>query len=112
CPVGVDMAAYKTEFLAQRYRRRVRPVAHYSMGALPRWLHLVGRLPARVVDALNAAARGPLGAVAKRLGGIAPERAIPPIARRPFTRARRPRAVGAGAAEDRRPRLLLWPDTF
>jgi Fe-S oxidoreductase len=116
------------------------------MGALPRWLHLVGRLPARVVDALNAAARGPLGAVAKRLGGIAPERAIPPIARRPFTRARRPRAVGAGAAgdcskvalhqtdwsratllqsrrparrraqpvaaEDRRPRILLWPDTF
>ena len=86
CPVGVDMAAYKTEFLAQRYRGRLRPAAHYSMGALPRWLHLVGRLPARVVDALNAAARGPLGAVAKRLGGIAPERAIPPIARRPFTR--------------------------
>ena len=111
CPVGVDMATYKTEFLAQRYRGRVRPVAHYSMGALPRWLHLVGRLPARVVDALNAAARGPLGAVAKRLGGIAPERAIPPIARRPFTwSARRPaRAVAAG---DRRPRLLLWPDTF
>lgn len=86
CPVGVDMAAYKTEFLAQRYRRRVRPSSHYSMGALPRWLRLVGRLPAQVVDALNAAARGPLAAVAKWLAGIAPERAIPPIARRPFTR--------------------------
>ena len=85
CPVGVDMATYKTEFLAQRYRGRRRPAAHYSMGALPRWLHLVGKLPARVVDALNAAARGPLGAVAKRVGGIAPERAIPPIARRRFT---------------------------
>ncbi|MGH3568013.1 MAG: FAD-binding and (Fe-S)-binding domain-containing protein [Pseudonocardia sp.] len=87
CPVGVDMAAYKTEFLAQRYRRRVRPASHYVMGALPRWLRLVGRLPARVVDALNAAARGPLAAVAKRLGGLAPERPVPPIARRPFTRA-------------------------
>ena len=93
CPVGVDMAAYKTEFLAQRYRGRLRPAAHYSMGALPRWLHVVGRLPARVVDALNAAARGPLGAVAKRLGGIAPERAIPPIARRPFTRGGAPPCV-------------------
>ena len=126
CPVGVDMAAYKTEFLAQRYRRRVRPVAHYSMGALPRWLHGVGRLPARVVDVLNAAARGPLGAVAKRLGGITPERAIPPIARRPFTRApssprRGVRAKVASARSDRakatfarsgRPRLLLWPDSF
>ncbi|MGZ8750166.1 MAG: FAD-binding and (Fe-S)-binding domain-containing protein, partial [Pseudonocardia sp.] len=101
CPVGVDMAAYKTEFLAQRYRGRVRPVAHYSMGALPRWLHLVGRLPARVVGALNAAARGPLGAVAKRLGGIAPERAIPPIARRPFTRRR----TRPAPAPDARPRL-------
>jgi FAD/FMN-containing dehydrogenase/Fe-S oxidoreductase len=136
CPVGVDMAAYKTEFLAQRYRRRVRPAAHYAMGALPRWLHLVGRLPARLVDALNAAARGPLGAVAKRLGGIAPERPIPPIARRPFTRAARPQVGGdlrrkatflqprrlkvaflqhrahAPTAPDGQPRLLLWPDTF
>jgi Fe-S oxidoreductase len=142
CPVGVDMAAYKTEFLAQRYRRRVRPAAHYAMGALPRWLHGVGRLPAFLVDALNAAALGPLGAVAKRLGGIAPERAIPPIARRPFTRAA-PHAVSAGDCskvalhqtdwsratllQSRRrprrrahppapapdvPRLLLWPDTF
>jgi len=139
CPVGVDMAAYKTEFLAQRYRGRLRPSAHYSMGALPRWLHLVGRLPARLVDVLNAAARGPLGAVAKRLGGIAPERAIPPVARRPFTRGARPaRAQPArdrrrkatfmqshrvkvaflqvpahpDTAPDGRPRLLLWPDTF
>jgi FAD/FMN-containing dehydrogenase/Fe-S oxidoreductase len=143
CPVGVDMAAYKTEFLAQRYRRRPRPAAHYSMGALPRWLRLVGLLPARLVDLVNAAARArPLAAVAKRLGGIAPERAIPPIARRRFTRSRPP--AGPGAAErtpvagpgSRRkatflqprrstvaflqpgtsgsgaPRLLLWPDTF
>ena len=32
CPVGVDMAAYKTEFLAQRYRGRLRPASHYAMG--------------------------------------------------------------------------------
>jgi FAD/FMN-containing dehydrogenase/Fe-S oxidoreductase len=89
CPVGVDMSAYKTEFLAQRYRGRLRPASHYSMGALPRWLHLVGRLPAPLVAALNAAARGPLGAVAKRLGGITPERSIPPLAVRRFTRTAR-----------------------
>lgn len=88
CPVGVDMASYKTEFLAQRYRGRRRPASHYSMGALPRWMHIVGRLPARLVDTLNTAARGPLAAVAKRVGGIDPARAIPPIARTPFTRRR------------------------
>ena len=106
CPVGVDMAAYKTEFLAQRYAGKLRPATHYSMGALPRWMRLVGRLPARAVDALNAAARGPLGALAKKLGGITPERPIPTIARRPFTSVRRTARRGP------RGRLLLWPDTF
>ena len=81
CPVGVDMAAYKTEYLARRYRWRLRPASHYSMGALPLWLWLVGKLPPRAVDVLNAAGRGPLGRVAKRLGGVAPERAIPALAR-------------------------------
>nr|WP_308282547.1 FAD-binding and (Fe-S)-binding domain-containing protein [Pseudonocardia nigra] len=118
CPVGVDMAAYKTEFLAQRYKRRLRPAAHYSMGALPRWLRLARRLPARAVDALNAAARGPLGALAKRVGGIARERAIPPLARRPFTAARcskatftQPDGMKVALLQSRR-RVLLWPDTF
>ncbi len=89
CPVGVDMASYKTEFLAQRYKGRLRPASHYSMGALPRWMGLVGRLPARAVDAVNALARGPLGALAKRAGGITHERAIPAIARRTFTATNR-----------------------
>ncbi|GAA1190392.1 FAD-binding and (Fe-S)-binding domain-containing protein [Pseudonocardia alaniniphila] len=111
CPVGVDMAAYKTEFLAQRYRRKLRPASHYSMGALPRWLLLVGWLPARMVDGLNAAGRGRLGALAKRVGGIDPQRAIPPIARRRYTGGRRSRRH-AGAANASRGRLLLWPDTF
>ena len=102
------MAAYKTEFLAQRYRRRPRPASHYSMGALPRWLRLVGRLPAGAVDGLNGLAKvAPLAALAKKVGGIAPEREIPEIARTPFARSRTavPRAAPRG-------RVLLWPDTF
>lgn len=35
CPTGVGMATYKAEFLAQHYRGRVRPVAHYSLGWMP-----------------------------------------------------------------------------
>ena len=37
CPAGVDMATYKAEVLYQRYRRRLRPAAHYALGWLPRW---------------------------------------------------------------------------
>lgn len=35
CPVGVDMATYKAEFLHHHYRGRLRPAAHYAMGRLP-----------------------------------------------------------------------------
>jgi FAD/FMN-containing dehydrogenase/Fe-S oxidoreductase len=115
CPVGVDMAAYKTEFLAQRYHRKLRPASHYSMGALPRWMRLVGMLPAGVVDGINALARVPwLAGIAKRAGGIAPERDIPEIARETFTtRARADSIIERGpVAPAPRGRILLWPDTF
>ncbi|MDQ4118818.1 MAG: FAD-binding oxidoreductase [Actinomycetota bacterium] len=120
CPVGVDMAAYKTEFLAQRYKGRLRPVTHYSMGALPLWLHLVGGLPAGVVARLNGLARRPrIAALVKKLGGIAPERDIPPIAHETFTATAAARGAAAGArvpdlgiAQGSRGRVLLWTDTF
>ena len=35
CPVNVDMATYKAEFLAHHYAGRLRPPSHYSMGWLP-----------------------------------------------------------------------------
>ena len=114
CPVGVDMAAYKTEFLANRYKHRIRPASHYSMGALPRWMRLVGTLPAGAITGINALARvRPLAAVAKWLGGIAPERAIPEIARETYTTTARTRALaGRPRPSGARGRVLLWPDTF
>ncbi|GAA3869255.1 FAD-binding and (Fe-S)-binding domain-containing protein [Streptomyces sedi] len=105
CPVGVDMATYKAEFLNHHYAGRPRPAAHYAMGRLPTWLRLTAAL--RLAGPANVAGRiGPLAAVAKRLGGIAPERAIPPLAREPFTRwwARQGRAPGGD--------VVLFPDSF
>ncbi|MFJ8918120.1 FAD-binding and (Fe-S)-binding domain-containing protein [Streptomyces sp. NPDC102415] len=104
CPVGVDMATYKAEFLHHHYKGRLRPAAHYAMGGLPRWL----RLAAPFAGLLNALARvRPLAALAKRLGGIDPRRTLPVLARRTFRSwARTRRATGAG------PDVVLWPDTF
>ncbi|WP_130800115.1 FAD-binding and (Fe-S)-binding domain-containing protein, partial [Streptomyces otsuchiensis] len=79
CPVNVDMATYKAEFLHHHYQGRLRPAAHYAMGRLPGWLRLTAALRmARPANALASLA--PLAAVAKRLGGLTPERPIPPIA--------------------------------
>src|SRR5208283_1471339 len=117
CPVGVDMAAYKAEFLAQRYAGRRRPATHYSLGWLPQWLRLVSRT--RSAALLNRAAKVPvLTTLAKRLGGLAPERDIPVLAGESFQAwfARRgPRAAPAASSAssassaEAGPRVLLWP---
>ncbi|MFF8727998.1 FAD-binding and (Fe-S)-binding domain-containing protein [Streptomyces sp. NPDC015171] len=84
CPVGVDMATYKAEFLHHHYAGRRRPAAHHSMGRLPEWLRWAART--RTAPLLNAlAAVGPLARAGKRLGGIAPEREIPRLATETFT---------------------------
>ncbi|MFZ4132592.1 FAD-binding and (Fe-S)-binding domain-containing protein [Streptomyces cellulosae] len=107
CPVGVDMATYKAEFLHHHYEGRRRPAAHYAMGWLPVWLSWAARTrTAGVVNAL--ASVGPLARPAKRMGGIAGEREIPRLATEPFTRWWRRRRPGAGGG----PPVVLWPDTF
>ncbi|MCX4710775.1 FAD-binding and (Fe-S)-binding domain-containing protein [Streptomyces griseus] len=109
CPVGVDMATYKAEFLHHHYKGRLRPAAHYAMGRLPRWL----RLAAPFARPLNALARlRPLAALAKRLAGIAPERTIPVLATETYSRWLR-RHQGGGThilSSDRV--VALWADTF
>ncbi|WP_237554868.1 MULTISPECIES: FAD-binding and (Fe-S)-binding domain-containing protein, partial [unclassified Streptomyces] len=67
CPAGVDMATYKAEALHQRYKRRLRPAAHYALGWLPRWARLSARAP-RLVNALLGL--GPLAALARWAGGL------------------------------------------
>ncbi|WP_051019545.1 FAD-binding and (Fe-S)-binding domain-containing protein [Streptomyces sp. AA1529] len=116
CPVGVDMATYKAEFMHHYYEGdaasgtpgKRRPMAHYSMGWLPRWLRLAAAT--RTVPLLNAGAKvPPLAALAKRLGGLAPERDIPALPRTPFThwwRKQPDRAADGGKP------VVLWPDTF
>ncbi|MGW2637510.1 FAD-binding and (Fe-S)-binding domain-containing protein [Streptomyces sp. NPDC001348] len=109
CPVGVDMATYKAEFLHHHYRGRRRPAAHYAMGRLPQWLRWVART--RTAPLLNALARvRPLAGVARRLGGIAAEREIPRVAGETFSRWWR-RRDGTARPGTGRP-VVLWPDTF
>ncbi len=107
CPVGVDMATYKAEFLHHHYAGRRRPAAHYAMGRLPQWLGWVARTrSAGVVNGLVSV--GPLARVAKRLGGIAGEREIPRLAAETFTRWWRGRGAPGGDGT----LVVLWPDTF
>ncbi|HEY8291971.1 MAG TPA: FAD-linked oxidase C-terminal domain-containing protein, partial [Thermomicrobiales bacterium] len=105
CPVNVDMATYKAEFLSHYYKHRRRPLAAYSMGLIYWWARLAARMPG-VVNVVTQTP--PLRVLAKALGGIAPDRRIPVFARQTFTawfRARGPQSEG-------KREVILWPDTF
>ncbi len=105
CPVSVDMATYKAEFLSRHYRRRLRPAAAYTMGLIPFHARIAARMPS-LVNALTGAPG--LGAVLKRAGGIAPEREMPRFAAQTFTSwFERRGAVNPGG-----PPVVLFPDTF
>ncbi|MFS0896986.1 FAD-binding and (Fe-S)-binding domain-containing protein [Mycolicibacterium litorale] len=78
CPTGVDMATYKAEFFDHYYRGRVRPMAHYSLGWLPRWLALTSR----TAPLVNGVLASPLRSAGLRLGGLTTQRPLPVFASR------------------------------
>jgi FAD/FMN-containing dehydrogenase/Fe-S oxidoreductase len=105
CPVRVDMATYKAEFLSHYWSRRLRPRHAYALGLIWWEAQIASRMP-RVVNALTH--REPVATLAKKAAGITPEREAPVFAERTFRDwfASRPR-VASG-----RPRVVLWADTF
>ncbi len=101
CPVSVDMATYKAEFLHQHFRGRIRPRSHYSMGWLPLWLAVARRMPRLANMMLRSK-------VLARLGGIDTRRALPALSTTP---------VKASVEQSQRPapggeQVTLWIDTF
>ncbi|MFD5160638.1 FAD-binding and (Fe-S)-binding domain-containing protein [Streptomyces hawaiiensis] len=103
CPVGVDMATYKAEFLHQHYKGRLRPRSHYSLG----WLPLTSTLAGYAARPINALLRGPVGTLLARLGGVTTKRRIPAFASR---RALRKTLRAARTAEQAK--AVLFVDSF
>jgi Fe-S oxidoreductase len=106
CPVSVDMASYKAEFLSHYYAGRLRPAAAYSMGLVFAWAPLAAAAPGLA----NLLIQSPgLGSVLRRAAGFAPERDAPKFSAMTFQhwflRHRRVR-------DRTRPPVILWPDTF
>jgi len=107
CPVNVDMATYKAEFLAQHYRGRLRPRADYALGWLPVLALATDRMRlARPVNVLGGIP--PLRRAATALAGVA-DRGLPRFATtslQDWWRTRTPTSTPV------RGELLVWPDTF
>jgi FAD/FMN-containing dehydrogenase/Fe-S oxidoreductase len=114
CPVNVDMATYKAEFLAHHYSGRpwARPRSHYSMGWLPLWLRAAARAPGLT----NALTASPAGVLGRRLGGVSARRQVPRVTgttlSRRFAQARSQDSPPIPPSPHGDRAVLLWPDTF
>jgi FAD/FMN-containing dehydrogenase/Fe-S oxidoreductase len=104
CPVHIDMATYKSEFLSHYYEGRLRPRTAYTMGRIHLWSRLASHFP-RIANFLTGAPV--LGGIARAVAGVHPNRTIPRFAEESFVdwfSRRRPSLATK--------RVILWPDTF
>ena len=105
CPVGVDVATYKAEFLSHYYEGRLRPPNEFVFGNID----LFARVASHVPGFVNLATQlPPFSQIAKFLGDIPQQRRIPAFAPQTFKSwfaRRKPKNMGRKA-------VVLWPDTF
>ncbi len=107
CPVNVDMATWKAEFLGQYWRGRLHPLRDYGFGFMDKW--------ARIASFAPGLANFGAGAL-KGFLGVARERELPKFAGRSFRSEYKSRSLrddnqgttGAGAGQE----VLLWADTW
>jgi FAD/FMN-containing dehydrogenase/Fe-S oxidoreductase len=105
CPVNVDIATYKAEFLSHYYKHRLRPRHAYAFGFVHVWTRLGSLLPGLA----NFVTHAPiLGKLAKWMAGMQQTRTIPALAKESFKAWFKNRPL----RNLDRPPVVLWPDTF
>jgi len=105
CPVHVDMATYKAEFLSKYYEGRLRPRYAYTMGLI--MLH--ARIAQYVPRLANFVTHAPvLKNLVQKAGGISTKREMPPFAHQTF----KVWFEGRGPVNPDAPPVVLFPDTF
>jgi Fe-S oxidoreductase len=117
CPVGVDVATYKAEFLSHYYETNRRPLKAMALANIDLWMSAASRAPGLV----NLATQLPgLRELAKLAGGVPAQRRIPAFAPETFKdwwERQEPRRHGRirpspGAQPRKDNAVLLWADTF
>ena len=105
CPVNVDMATYKAEFLSHYWEGRMRPRHAFAFGFVDKWAQLASFAPGLV----NLLTHTPgLRFLAKKAAGMSPERDIPQFAPQTFKQWFRHRASSRNQGR----KVILWADTF
>jgi FAD/FMN-containing dehydrogenase/Fe-S oxidoreductase len=109
CPVQVDMAQYKSEFLAQKYKGKLHPLHHYVFGFADKMARLGSLTPALTNFVLGSSITSPL---IKHLVGVAKERQMPQLAPKSWKAARRADETSNVPREQPKQAVVLWADTW
>ena len=105
CPVNVDVATYKAEFLSHYYKVNARPLYAYLFGLISTWSRVGGSLPHLSNALINAPG---LSKVVKKVLNISPERKLPLFAKESFKNWYRRQKRKSQTGRD----VILWADTF
>lgn len=106
CPVNVDMATYKAEFLSHYWEGRIRPRSAYAFGLIDKWARIASVWPGLV----NLAASTPgIRELMKAAVGMSQHRSIPQFAPETFTAWFKKRQ---DTTSGKNKRVVLFPDTF
>lgn len=109
CPVNVDMATYKAEFLHEHYKGKLRPGAHYVMGWLPLLGYVAHKIPLVPTLIDKAMSTKGLDKLIARVGGLDPNR---PLIHFAHTSLRKWHAKRVQPQRDDSMTIVLWPDSF
>ncbi len=109
CPVNVDVATYKAEFLAHYWKGRLRPINAYAFGWIDKWARLASLAPGFA----NLPTQLPgIRSVAKAMLGIPQARQIPAWAPETFQSWFHKREHGNKKISTGTRKVVLWADTF
>ena len=110
CPVGVDMARFKSEFLADYWRRHGTPLRARAIGHI----HSLAKWGSRLAPVSNfVAGWGPMRALGEKVLGVDRRRRLPEWSARTFTQLATERDAGREPrARSTRPSASLFVDTF
>jgi len=115
CPVGVDLATYKAEFLSHYHEGRLRPRSDYAFANIDFWARLASKAPGLV----NLTTQLPfLRDIAKLAAGMPQQRSVPAFAPQTFRAWFDLRTAARRTTERHKPAnsdgtlVMLWPDTF
>ena len=112
CPTGIDMAAYKSRVLYERFKHRfwASPRSHLAMGWLPTWGRLVTRLHAGAVGNFFLQTPG-LRHLVRWLAWVDQRRPMPRFRTGGSARSEAAASLRARRQDEGRP-VAIWVDSF